>query len=108
MKSFVAAAGVAAAKQRGGGGTLTNRRRKMFGRKRSAKGGGQRRGKTKNTKAKKVVKRLLEKPGPDRMADVAKLAAVENLQPFMVRKNRLLTLFHEGGERGGREMQLGY
>ncbi|CAN0031339.1 unnamed protein product [Scytosiphon promiscuus] len=55
----------------------------MFGRKRSAKGAGQRRGKGKNNKAKKVVKRLLEKPGPDRMAEVAKLAAVENLQPFM-------------------------
>lgn len=61
----------------------------MFGRKRSSKGGKSKAHK-KNTKAKKAVRRLLEKPGPDRMADVANLAAIENLQPFSVSTTVLL------------------
>ncbi|CBN76076.1 Aardvark [Ectocarpus siliculosus] len=52
----------------------------MFGRKRGAKAS---RGASKgNAKAKKAVKRLLEKPGPERMAVLANLAAAENLHPF--------------------------
>lgn len=54
----------------------------MFGRKRSSKGG--RSGQKKKSKAKKAVKRLLDKPGPERMVDVANLAVLENLQPFEV------------------------
>lgn len=61
----------------------------MFGRKRGAKGsmgskGAKSQKAKKNTKAKKAVKRLLEKPGPDRMANIADMAAMENLQPFGV------------------------
>lgn len=59
----------------------------MFGRKRGSKGAKAQKTK-KNAKAKKAVKRLLEKPGPDRMAEIANLAALENLQPFTVRASR--------------------
>ena len=52
----------------------------MFRRKSKMKGAKSRG----NTKAKKAVKRLLEKPSPERVAAIADLAARENLQPFGV------------------------
>lgn len=52
----------------------------MFRRKSVSKGNRGRGG----HKAKKAVKRLLEKPTPDRVAAIADLAAHENAQPFSV------------------------
>lgn len=52
----------------------------MFRRKSVTKGNKGRGG----IKAKKAVKRLLEKPTPERVAAIADLAAQENAQPFSV------------------------
>ena len=56
----------------------------MFRRKRKTKGA-KGRG---NSKAKKAVKRLLDKPSPDRVAAIADLAARENKLPFGVSGTR--------------------
>lgn len=68
----------------------------MFSRKRSSKGS---KPQKKNIKARKVVKRLLEKPGHERMAAVADQAALENLQPFNVSLSRFRVFFCCFGSR---------
>lgn len=53
----------------------------MFRRKSVSKGAKERG----SARAKKAVKRLLERPTPERIAEIAELASRENLQPFRVR-----------------------
>lgn len=72
----------------------------MFRRKSVSKGAKERG----SARAKKAVKRLLERPTPERIAAIAELASRENLQPFRVRG--VLDRRDFWGE-GGREGERG-
>lgn len=67
-------------------GRASRSRFNMFRRKSKTKGA-KGRG---NSKAKKAVKRLLEKPSPERVAAIADLAAQENQQPFGVSDSSII------------------
>ena len=72
-----------------------------------------------SAKAKKTVKRLLEKPSHDRMAEIADLAMRENLLPFRVREREKMwcrtrlknflsfTVVSREGGAGGRRLDVG-